>query len=391
MAKAGTVAQRMLGHLGRAPTAAALGLGVLGGAGFAALGLPLPWLLGALAATTAASLAGLELRVPDGLRRPMIAVLGAMLGATFAPERLQGALSWLPSLAALPLYVILIGAVIFLYLRRASAFDPTSAFFAATPGALSEMIALSDQLGGDQRRVSLVHATRLLFIVSTIPFIAQAFGYRPPARPSGLEFTFAPSDLALLGALGAFGYLLARRLRVPAATFVGPLLGSAAGHLAGWIETEPPYLLMALAQLVLGSAVGARFSGTPLPLIGRTLVLGAGATVIMLLITLAFGAVLHLLTGHSLALLLLAFIPGGFTEMSLIALAMGVDPAFVVTHHSVRVFLVVLIVLPAFAWLQRSGRLGVSSASGVGTSRRIATEPRPAVDKDRRGPHHHPP
>ena len=95
---------------------------------------------------------------------------------------------------------------------------------------------------------------------------------------------------------------------------------------------------MALAQLVLGSAVGARFSGTPLALIGRTLLLGAGATVIMLLITLAFGGVLHPLTGHSLTLLLLAFIPGGFTEMSLIALAMGVDPAFVVTHHSVRVF-----------------------------------------------------
>jgi hypothetical protein len=380
----------MLGRLSRAPTAAALGLGALGGAAFAALGLPLPWLLGALAATTAASLAGLELRVPEGLRRPMIAVLGVMLGATFAPERLAGALGWLPSLAALPLYVILIGAVIFRYLRRCSTFDPTSAFFAATPGALSEMIALSDQLGGDPRRVSLVHATRLLFIVATIPFIAQAFGYRPPARPSGLELAFAPGDLALLAALGAFGYLLARRLRLPAATFVGPLLGSAAAHLAGWIETEPPYLLMALAQLVLGSAVGARFSGTPLALIGRTLVLGAGATVIMLLITLAFAGVLHLLTGHSLALLLLAFIPGGFTEMSLIALAMGVDPAFVVTHHSVRVFLVVLIVLPAFAWLQRSGRLGDLPASAGGMSAPVESERPAIVDRDRPGPHHRP-
>ena len=28
----------------------------------------------------------------------MIAVLGAMLGTTFTPERLEGALSWLPSL-----------------------------------------------------------------------------------------------------------------------------------------------------------------------------------------------------------------------------------------------------------------------------------------------------
>ena len=49
--------------------------------------------------------------------------------------------------------------------------------------------------------------------------------------------------------------------------------------------------------------------------------------------------------------------------MSLIALAMGADPAFVVTHHGVRVFLVVLIALPAFAWLQRTGRLGLSRSN----------------------------
>src|SRR5262245_6038235 len=84
MARSGTIAHRVLGRLGRAPTLTALGLGTLGGTGFAALGLPLPWLLGALAATTAASLAGLDLRVPEQLRRPKVAVLGTMLGTAFA-------------------------------------------------------------------------------------------------------------------------------------------------------------------------------------------------------------------------------------------------------------------------------------------------------------------
>ena len=350
MAEPKTQANRLLRVREAAPIALALGLGALGGACFAALNLPLPWMLGALAVTTMASVGGLELRVPELLRRPMIAVLGAMLGTTFTPERLEGALDWLPSLAALPLYVILVGGLIFLYLRRWSDFDPTSAFFAASPGGLSEMIALSDQLGGDQRRVSLVHGARLLFIVS-------------PDRSPALDLAVDPGDLGLLAALGVAGYLLARWLRLPAATFVGPLLGSAAGHILGWIVVNPPAGLMALAQLVLGSAVGARFSGTPVALIGRTLLLGAGATVIMLLITLAFGGALSALTGHPLTLLLLAFIPGGFTEMSLIALAMGVDPAFVVTHHSVRVFLVVLIALPAFAWLKRTGKLGPSRSN----------------------------
>ena len=79
-------------------------------------------------------------------------------------------------------------------------------------------------------------------------------------------------------------------------------------------------------------------------------------------------------------MLLLAFIPGGFTEMSLIALAMGVDPAFVVTHHSVRVFLVVLIALPAFAWLKRAGRLGTAAPPS------LSADGRGALDGNGQGP-----
>ena len=70
----------------------ALGLGALGGALFTALDLPLPWLLGALACTTAASLAGVRFVMPDGLRRAMIGVLGVMLGSTFTPGRITGAI-----------------------------------------------------------------------------------------------------------------------------------------------------------------------------------------------------------------------------------------------------------------------------------------------------------
>jgi len=336
--------------------ATALGLGTLGGALFTVLALPLPWLLGSLACTTAASLAGVRFALPDGLRRTMIGVLGVMLGSTFTPERIGGALAWLPTLAALPAYILVVGVVIFAYMRLCSGLDRISVFFAAVPGGLSEMIALSEQMGGDVRSVSLVHGTRLTFIVLSIPFLAAVLGpAQDVARPQAMAAPLVPADLALLAVLGVAGYLVAKRLHIPAAPFIGPLLGSTCAHLLGWVEAAPPYALLAIAQLVLGSAVGARFVGVPLAVIGRIMLLGAGATVLMLLITLAFGSVLHTLTGHPLSLLILAFIPGGFAEMSLIALAMGVDPAFVVSHHAIRVFLVVLIALPTFVLLRRSG------------------------------------
>jgi membrane AbrB-like protein len=341
--------------------ALALSIGAAGPAVFAWFQLPLAWLLGGLAATTIASLSGLKMAVPDQVRWPMIAVIGLILGTTFTPERVQAALSWLPTLGALCLYVVVVGAAIWFYLRRFSGFDRATTFFSATPGGLSEMIALSAQLGGDQRTVSLMHGTRLLFIVFTIPFVASF--YHPaaaPLVPTRNLFQIDPGPLLALTLLAVLGYQIAKRLRFPAATFVGPLLGSAAAHASGWIEVQPPYVMMAAAQLVLGASVGVRFGGFGAGRVARAMLLGAGGTLLMLLITLLFGGALHELTGLPLPLLLLAFIPGGLPEMSLIAMGLGADPAFVVTHHATRVFLVVLIALPLAAWLKRAGWLGTA-------------------------------
>jgi uncharacterized protein len=69
-----------------ARTAAGLGIGIIGGALFAWAGAPLAWMLGALIAVTAASLAGARLAIPSPLRTVMVAVLGVMLGSAFTPE-----------------------------------------------------------------------------------------------------------------------------------------------------------------------------------------------------------------------------------------------------------------------------------------------------------------
>jgi hypothetical protein len=51
--------------------------------------------------------------------------------------------------------------------------------------------------------------------------------------------------------------------------------------------------------------------------------------------------------------LLLALAPGGVTEMSLMALALDQDIAFVTTHHIVRIALIVMIGPVVFAALEK--------------------------------------
>lgn len=334
----------------------ALVIGAVGGAVFAWFDLPLPWMLGAMAATMGASLAGADIAVPQPVRKPMIGVVGVTLGSAFTSDRFGDLIEWLPSVAMMPIYVLFLGAVILFYLRKVSGFDHKTAFFAATPGGLSEMAILSDQLGGDLRNVALFHSARLVLIVFSIPLLASfVVTIDPTAALDTRHNEIRPFELATLFAIGTAGWWLAHRLRLPAATFMGPLLASTIAHLSGLVTFSPPIFLLAAAQLVIGSSVGARFSGVPLSLITRTLFIGGGGALIMFALTLIFAAVLHQTTGHPLTLLLLALIPGGFPEMSLIALAMGMDPAFVVTHHGVRTLLIFAFALPTYTFLSQKG------------------------------------
>ena len=66
----------------------------------------------------------------------------------------------------------------------------------------------------------------------------------------------------------------------------------------------------------------------------------AGATALMLICTVAL--VLASLTGMRSTSLILAFAPGGLAEMSLIAISLGVETAFVATHHVARIAMIVI-------------------------------------------------
>ena len=323
--------------------ALALAIGAAGGWLFAEIRMPLPWMMGAMCLTTFAALAGAPLAMPSGLRALMIAVVGTMLGSAFTPKVVAGIALWAPSLAALLLYTVLIIAVAAPILARAPGFNAPSAFYAGVPGGFSEMVFLGERSGGDERRMSLIHSVRILVTVSAIPLWFRLFHGYDPGTPTGLG-TFAklaPFDGLILALSAVVGFVAGKRLRLPAAPLLGPMLLSAAAHLSGLTAASPPAEAVNLAQVVLGAGVGARFVGFEVRKVFGTMALGAGVTALML--ALAVGAALGLerLTGLPFAGLILAFAPGGLAEMVLVSLALGVDTAFVSVHHIVRmVFLV---------------------------------------------------
>lgn len=322
----------------------AIGLGAAGGAVFFALALPLPWMLGAMTAATAAALAGAPIAVPGGVRNAMIAILGILLGSQFTADVFASIAEWYVGLSGVVLTTAATVAVAYIAFRKLGGYDRATAYFASMPGGLSEMMVMGDAMGGDGRAISLTHGTRILVAVFLIAFY---FRFVEGVAPVGLPVPAGPEaaawhDIVALIACALVGYPAAKALRVPAAQLVGPMVLSASLHLSGLVAAHPPGELIAAAQVVLGAAIGARFVGMALSELRRIVVLAVLVTVLMVLVAAGAAYGLAAATDFSGTVLFLALAPGGLAEMSLIALSMGSAAAFVSTHHIARIMLIVV-------------------------------------------------
>ncbi len=327
----------------------ALLIGAAGGTLFYWLGLPLPWMLGALFATMVAAVANAPVLGPARARPVVVAVIGVLLGSSFTPDVIAQAGQWIGSIAILLGYVVVVALVIVPYYRFVGRLDWVTAYFAGMPGGLSEMIEIGEASGAKPAPIILAHSLR---IVVTIALIAVWFRL-VQGQTIGAAATAAPTALTLVDGVvmlgsAALGSALGTRLRFPAPTFLGPLLVSAVLHLTGVTESVPPTLLVNTAQVILGTVLGCRFQGIGLRTLLPATALSIGATVLSLALALGAGLVMRGLYGVSADQALLALAPGGLTEMGLIALAIHADVAFVALHHVVRILFVIVLAPLAF-------------------------------------------
>jgi membrane AbrB-like protein len=171
--------------------------------------------------------------------------------------------------------------------------------------------------------------------------------------PPGNGFDLPAHEWALMAGCAIIGPILAKRLKLPAAPLLGAMVLSLIVHLTGWSENAPPSMLIAAAQVIIGTGVGCRFAGTKVGEVVKIIGTSAGASMILLSTAVAAGFLLQDLTGIPWYVLVLAYAPGGLAEMSMVALGIGQDVAFVATHHLFRIAFIVLLAPLAFRAIRR--------------------------------------
>jgi len=328
--------------------AALAGTVVAGGYAGDLAGLPSSYLFAAILAGLAVAL-----RAPGRLALPPIAfrgaqaVTGVAVGAYLQSSTFTeiGA-RWVP-VAVVSLATLAVSVATGLLLARFKPVDRTTATLGMVAGGAAGIVAMTDDLGGDDRLVAFMQYRRVLVIVLATPLLVAVAFQVPDAGSGGPEGEAALGDAAgwaLTPVVAGVGAVLASRVRVPGGAMLGPLV------LAGVLTIldfpgsfSVPPLLRETAFALIGLEVGLRFQRDTLRRIADLALSVVAALAALVVACFGLACLLSWWTGLPLLDAYLATTPGGLYAVVAIAFGSGADTTFVLAVQVMRLVVMVLL------------------------------------------------
>lgn len=299
------------------------------------LGVPLAWLVGSMLVTAAVSLSGIAVGVPKGIYRAGQITVAVAVGLTVSADVATRIVPHLPLILTGALVSVAVGRLLSPALARWGGMSPSTAHFSMVPAGISEMAELAGRRGADVGAVATFHTLRVMMVVMILPLAllltTGASGVVMATTPAGIS-----PQLFLALALGLASGLAASRIGMPSGFFVAPMLVISLLSGGGWVYAQMPGLLLALAQIALGMALGARFDRATVARLPRALAVGVPVLVLhgLLMVGIALG--LARIWSFDPLLLVLGLATGGTAEMVLTAKIVAADAAMVAAYQVTR-------------------------------------------------------
>jgi membrane AbrB-like protein len=325
-------------------------IGIAGGALFLWANLPGGLISGAMISVGIAAIAGRPLSLPPILAQTILLLLGISLGSLVSRQLLQhiGTYPLTIGLLALATFCATLGSS--LYLQRVHGWDRTSAFLAASPGALSQITMLAMERGADVSAIAVVQTMRVIILTAALPLLLTLTGIAPSSPPAAAIAVASPLELAGLVAAAVAAALLLRLLKFPASWMFGAMIGSSVLHGTGVTEGGLPPSVRGIALIGIGALIGTRFARMKTSVLLSHVNAALASFAIAIAISAAFVAVIVLTTHVGFADIIVAFAPGAMDAMLALALTLHIDPIFVGAHHLSR-FVFVTIATPGIIHL----------------------------------------
>ncbi|MGK7863919.1 AbrB family transcriptional regulator [Falsiroseomonas sp. E2-1-a4] len=319
------------------------------------LDIPLPWMLGAMAATGA--LAWNDRAVVAAPVRPIaLLCLGLGLGQTFTTPVLAALATALPWLLVAAVVSIIVGALVARFFARMAGTDARTGYFSAVPGGVIVMAVLAQRYGVSVPAVTLAQTIRVMVVVVIFPPLIT---WLAPRGGAGAFFAERPpvdlAGLALLIAAGLGVALVIRMLNLANPWMLGPCALVIVLSAFEMLPSGVPLWMIDAAQVGMGAGLGQRMSKRFLLASRRLALASVGSTLILSALMAALGIGLGLISGLPPAASVLGMAPGGMPEMTITAKALDLAVPLVLGFHLVRTVVCNLLVGPVWKVAERLG------------------------------------
>ncbi|TXZ74705.1 AbrB family transcriptional regulator [Vibrio mimicus] len=285
----------------------------------------------------------LTIHTPKWLLLFVQIVLGISVGATISLTEL-GATLTVPVIVGLVCCLTLQIISSYLWLTKREGWTPFESLLGAVPGAMAAILVISESSQKPSTKVVYSHSVRLMILTLLALLISNS----------------APDSASVDGSLTVYAWLIfftlalvslllgkaSTLLGIPAPYMLAALLVTASfNSFSTGIEMQLPKWMVLFATALLGILIGSRIADTTLREAIAYSRAGFMVTMIGLFVAVGVSGVFSILLDKSWVVLLLAWVPGSVEAMTAVALLLGMEPAFVMINHALRLLL--LYSLPA--------------------------------------------
>ena len=245
------------------------------------------------------------------------------------------------------LFVVTSTFFVSLYLIKICNFKKITAILAALPGAFMPIVSTLDEIKNtdEHQKVIITQATRVIFIVSFVPFFFNFNLGKAKLDTMNKDYFFDLNFVTEIGALIILSYLfslLLKKIKIPSPTLLSGMFVSGFFYTTEIISARVPDLGINIIFILLGTALGTRLNGLTIKELLHYLFHGVVISGILISISLLFAYLLSFILGFDFLNAFLSFAPGGIHEMVIISYAYDIDPIFISYHHFFRLIIIVL-------------------------------------------------
>ncbi|MGJ7921084.1 AbrB family transcriptional regulator [Neobacillus sp. LXY-4] len=329
---------------------------IIGGRIFSALHIPVPWLLGPMAAILIGSkLTRIAFFWPVKIRDTGLLIFGYSIGLSFTKDALMKMVFQLPIMFLFTFITLLICALLAYIVSKLSRLDYPTVLTGSIPGGLTQMVYFAEETKGiDVSIVTFLQVIRLLVIIFVIPLLvfSPVFGGSHSNTAGAIQehdwefFSKAFPEVILYIAIALLFAFLGKKLNSPTPFLLGPIIGTIILNLSGLHGSELPSVIIDLSQLMISVHIGLIMKPDRLAENKNLLWLSLLSGIILVSSSLMLSIILQHFYSVSPATSFLSLAPGGMDQMGIIAHEVKANLSFVAGFQMFRLLFIYFAVPP---------------------------------------------